>query len=608
MRKKSSAKSPETSPGPWDRVSRWLTDHQRLILAVIVLASILVRLGYFLELNRGPCIWQHRWDQSDMNFFDAWAQYIAGGDWLTDKALHPQHLWHQELAAQYLGLDPEAALDPQSLTESDARRFRALWDGWLGGKTFHQEPLYPYLIALTYKIFGPEVRWVFFWQMLLGICSNILVYLIARRRFGVAAAAVAGGLAVLCSPLLFYELVLLREAALIFAWLGLVYLADLALDRGTGRAWLLTGLAGGLAVLLKSTFLPYLLGLMGLMAYRYRAAPKVITRSLALAAGVVLCLLPALARNIAVGAPALSLSSVGPITFICANAEDSPPELGFHVSRHAPAILAKTAGSHLASIVETLRTYPSPWSFFAQLGRKVAVVWHWYEIPNNENFYYYGLHSYTLRYLPVTFLILAPLALVGLALALGGRLPVGPLYLAAFINLALLLFSPMLSRLRAPLEALLIPFAALALVRIGEWLWTGRKLKAAAAITALALLSFWTMHPLPADHLLIRPADYFAGYEHYQRLAQEAQDRGDLTGVADILKKAMEEEPAPVRELGAERPAKNGEEARLAALFALMHGDYAQALARAGQPDAAREEERRAAALMDAAQGRRPRY
>lgn len=62
---------------------------------------------------------------------------------LTDKALHPQHLWHREVAAQYLGLDPEAALDPQSLTESDAQRFRALWDGWYGGKTFHQGPQNP---------------------------------------------------------------------------------------------------------------------------------------------------------------------------------------------------------------------------------------------------------------------------------------------------------------------------------------------------------------------------------------------------------------------------------------------------------------------------------
>lgn len=43
---------------------RWLTGHQRLVLAALVLASLLLRAGYFLELNQGPCIWQHRWPWS----------------------------------------------------------------------------------------------------------------------------------------------------------------------------------------------------------------------------------------------------------------------------------------------------------------------------------------------------------------------------------------------------------------------------------------------------------------------------------------------------------------------------------------------------------------
>ena len=79
---------------------------------------------------------------------------------------------------------------------------------WAGGSTFYQEPLYAYLMAVTYKIFGGDHRWVFLWQLVLGVLTNVLIYLLARRMFGDLVGTVAGALAVLCSPMMFYELIL----------------------------------------------------------------------------------------------------------------------------------------------------------------------------------------------------------------------------------------------------------------------------------------------------------------------------------------------------------------------------------------------------------------
>ncbi len=587
---------------------RWLTGHQRLVLAALVLASLLLRAGYFLEFNQGPGIWQHRWDQSDMNFFDTWARDLAAGDWLTDKPLHPFHHWHRLIAAEYFHLFPEAAgawPQPDVSSGIPAAPGRTLWNRWYGGKAFHQEPLYPYLVALTYKFFGPEVRWVFVWQMLLGVLSNLLVYLIARRHFGMVAAAVAGSLAVLCGPLLFYELSLLRETLITFMWLSLVYLTDLALARNTWRWWGVTGLACGLGVLLKITFFPYWLGLLVILSYRGLATPRVPARAAAaLAGGLVICLLPVMARNLAVGVPPLTWQSVGAITFICSNAEDFPPGGGFFISKHAADIMAKTAGAFIPAVVETIKTHPTPWSLLQQLGGKFAAVWHWYEVPNNQNFYYYRLHSRVLRYLPVTFLILAPLSLVGLALALGGRISCWPLYLAVAVNLAALLFTNVLSRLRISLVALLIPFAALAVVRILEWLWARRVARAAAAIAAVLLLSLWTMRPLPEQQPLIRGDDYIVPYEvYYYPLGQEALEKGDWPRVAEILKDSLRYEPAVVKEMGKSRAAGNEGEAYLAVFFARVHLQYAQALEKAGRRPAALEQAQRAAALRRAAQG-----
>ena len=594
-------------------IERWLTAHQRLILAAIVLVSVLLRVGYFIEIGKSPCAWQHRWDQSDMHCFNTWAQDIAQGDWLSNNIRPPIHWWHKLLAVQYFHIHPEAVALLKQSKEADAANFdaiRALWNRWIGSKAFYHEPLYPYLIALTYKAFGTDVRWVFIWQMLVGITINILIYLIARRHFGVVVAAVTGFLAVLCSPLLYYNMILLREILITFMGLSLVCLTDLALARGTWRWWLLTGLACGLAVLLKTTFLLFWLGVLGLLAYRHRATARVLVRSIAaLVCGLVISLTPLMARNIAVGVSPLRLPGVGAVTFILSNTEDFPPEGGFFIDlKHAPRIMEETGGRFLPALVETLKTHSTPWDYLKLLGRKFAVMWHWYEIPNNTNFYYYRLHSSVLRFTPFTFWILAPLSVIGLAIAVGRRIPCYSLYLLVLSNMAIMLLFYVISRFRLPLLAALLPFAALAIVQITEWIKNRQVTISMGAIAALVLLSFWTMRPLPANILLIRPADYIMAYSvHYVHLLQEAQERQDWSRLAGILEDILRYEPTVVKQMGFLRPPKNQEEAQLASSFGLIHQQYARALQLARRPLAALDQNRRAHELEQASRGNQAR-
>jgi len=595
---------------PWPGLEAWLRDHRRLVLAIIIAASVLVRIPYFLEINHSPCVWQHRWSQTDMNFFDLWAKNIAAGDWLTDKVLHPWHEWHKSIAAAYLRLHPEAVSSQEPVRPagaSPAEPFRVLWERWWGGKNFHQEPLYPYLVALTYQVFGPDVRWVFVWQLLLGVAGNVLIYLIALRHFGALTAAAASLLAVLCSPLLFYNLVLLRETTITFLGLGLVYLADLTLDRRTWRWWLLLGLTCGLGVLLRTTFLLFWLAMLALAVCRqWRTTGTLLRSTAALTVGLLISLSPLVARNLAVGVPALSLPGMGAITFICANAEDSIPEAGSYFSiQHGAAIMGQTGGRFLPSVVATLQTHPSPWSYLNLEWRKFTLIWHWYEIPNNTNFYSYRLHSKVLRYLPVTYFILGPLSLMGLALALSRGIPCWPLYLAVAGNLVMVLLSFVLSRYRITLVALLLPFAALTLVQIAAWAWSRRWIACQVAILALILLSLWTMRPLPPGQMLIRPADYIMPYYfYYYPLVQQAAKQGDGSRAVHLAEESLRLQPEAVRQMAGSRPARDPEEVRLAEWFADVELLYAQVLAPC-DPKLARELEQRAAALRKAARGYR---
>lgn len=573
-----------------------------------------MRALYFAELNDGPLIGLHRWEASDMNFFDLWAHEVEAGDWLTDKSLHPHLQWHRDVAEDYLEKYPAEKAELALMQGPDGKpvdAFRVLWDRWYGGKRFHQEPLYPYLLALTYKVFGPDVRWVFVWQLLLGTLSNVLVYLIARRYFGLVAAAVAGLLIALCSPVVFYEMVLLRSSLITFTGLLLVYLTEVAFERRALKWWLLLGTVLGLAIVTKSTFALFGLGILGLLAYNQRHRFRQFWRpAAAMTIGTCACLLLPLGRNLAVGAPAMSLSSVGPITYVGANAPDYRPEWGFFpTSKHVPEVFKKSGDKLFPAVIETLKRHDGFASYFRQLWGKFFWTWHWYEKPNNVNFYYYRLHSAVLRYLPVTFWILAPLGVVGLLLAAPRCLARAPLYLLVATHFAPLLFFYVLSRFRTPLASALIPFAALTIVQLAAWLHKKQFGRGTLLVLCVGLLFWWSGRPLPKGMVAIRRADYTVPFTtHYLPvvfpLAEKAQEVGDWEKVVTLLEDALRHEPPFIRQVGLNPPLQRPPHAdkQWVTYFANWHGAYSDALRHVGRSAEAQTEERRAKELLRAAQ------
>jgi len=394
-----------------------------------------------------------------------------------------------------------------------------------------------------------------------------------------------------------------------FAGIALVFLVDRAMARGRWPSWLVTGMAFGLAVLLKTTFVLFLVSVLGWMAWRSRgdgrAAIGAFARNAAsLGCGVALLLAPAVARNVVVGAPPACLSSVAPITFLLANAEDYPPDEGFFLSRHASEILAKTDGQALPMVIETLRTHPGVSSYVRQLWGKFGSLWHWYEKPNNENFYYYRLHAPVLRVLPVTFLIVAPLSIVGLLLAAPRFREHASLYLLLMTSVAPLLAFYVLSRLRIPLVPALIPFAALTVVWIAERLRPRRWAPAAAGTVAILLVWLWTGRPLPPSWSLIRPRDYRVPYGTYWGPVEAAaRDKGNWREAADVVGDSLRYEPAALRSVGPSHPPGSTDLVELSPFFAIIHERRAEDLTRAGDPSAAAVEERRAGALRAAVGG-----
>src|SRR5262249_36335006 len=144
----------------------------------------------------------------------------------------------------------------------------------------------------------------------------------------------------------------------------------------------------------------------------------------AVAAGFALLLLPAVARNVAVGAPALKTTTRGAIEFINGNNPWHPGTGWFDgddapVTDYAREVLVRTKGSLPATTAAVVATWRGRLGDLAALqGRKLAYLLAPFEMPNNASYAYFRANSPILRAGLPTFYVLSPLAALGLLVSL----------------------------------------------------------------------------------------------------------------------------------------------------------------------------------------------
>ncbi|MCK5838432.1 MAG: glycosyltransferase family 39 protein [Bacteroidales bacterium] len=501
------------------QLEAWLTKRHLIIVGIIILISLIFRIIYFNQISHSPLINFHQWSESDMNFFNTWRVYLAEEDWLADTSLHPHHSWHQEIAELYFQkheAEYQTYLDSLQNSNSVLSPEQLLLNRWFGEKKYHQEPLYAYTLAATYAIGGKNIKIVYTWQMILGIFSIVLIYLITRRYFGEIPGLLAAFIATFYGPMLFYEGVLLRTTAVTFSGLLLIYLFDKALTVTNLKRWFILGIISGAIVLLKGPFLIFIIGVpVVTFFYHYQNKKSTIFPALIFFAGVLLTLLPLTIRNINVGASPISFGGVGSISFINANNINSSST--FRLDQKITCdILESTDGKFFQTVIETLKTHKNTGSFLALLWGKFAAIWHWYEIPNNTNFYFYKIYAPVLNVTFITFYFLAPFALIGLFLSLIKKKQPWPLYLIIIVYIVALMGFFVFSRFRLPFIAILIPFSSYALYKGYKYILTSYR-HALLFIGITCLLFLWTSRKLPEGTQIYRYADYHVVEEYFYK-------------------------------------------------------------------------------------------
>ncbi len=115
-----------------------------------------------------------------------------------------------------------------------------------------------------------------------------------------------------------------------------------------------------------------------------------------------------------------------------------------------------------------------------------------------------------------------------------------PLYVLVVSSMIPVLLYLVISRLRLPLLAAVIPFAALALVETARVLLKGEWGRAAALIGAACALAFVLFRPLPTGLQIIRPTDYMVPYlVMYGPEEEAARAKGDHRRVAEIIREVL---------------------------------------------------------------------
>lgn len=372
-----------------------------------------------------------------------------------------------------------------------------------GSDVFFLRPLYPYLLAILYSIFGQHVLPVQLFQTLLATASCFFLFDTTRRMFGARPAlfaafgfALTGILVLYTGTLLYVEITIFLS--LLSLWLVLVAGSRLWL-------WILTGVSFGLLVICRPEMLAVLPFLLLWLWRRHLASlfsPLASRRGPVLLAGMafaVIAIVPV--RNYIVARDPVLFTAHSGINFYYGNnpaadgtwqpTRELEKGVGFsheRLKQISRTIEGKEVNPSQASAYWTnqgLKFITSrPLAYLRLEARKLLFFLSNYEVPNDYYPETARAASIPLKLAFVNFGLVLALGLAGMFFAWPRRGQAAPAYLfvAAYLLSALVFY--VLSRLRAPVFPFLLMFAGYGLSELPEAL---RKWKSARTAIGLAV-------------------------------------------------------------------------------------------------------------------------
>lgn len=352
-------------------------------------------------------------------------------------------------------------------------------------EAFFRGPLYPYVLALFYKISGSSIAFAVFVQHLMGTCNAGLIYLLSREYFSPRVSLVAGITCALYWTLVYFEGDLLIETLVLP--LNTLGFLSLAIALRTNSAWRfgLSGLAFGLSAIARPSiliFFPVIPFAIYLNRHSRSSRPLPWVTQSAVVLGVIAAvILPVMIRNYVADRSIVPIATSGGVNFYIGNNRLSDGSTAI-----VPGTRADWWGGYYDAIAiaereegRKLKTSEVSNYFFRKglewindrpgdaarhFLRKLRFFWAGPERANNKFLYFFwGLAG--MRYVPLPgFWLVGPLALCGGVLLWRRRRLLSPLYLFIATYMVGVVIYFVNARFRLPVVPLLIIFAAYAAV------------------------------------------------------------------------------------------------------------------------------------------------
>jgi tetratricopeptide (TPR) repeat protein len=433
------------------------TDNRRWIfcLGIIALISFALRLINIAELRHSPLFAVLI---GDARQYDSWAQEIAGGQ-------------------------------------------------WMGHEVFYQTPLYPYFLAIVFKLAGHQLIVVRVVQALFGAASCVLLGISGRLFFDRRVGLISAALLAFYPPAIFFD-GLIQKSSLDLLLMTAMMASIAAFHVRMKSKWLLfAGIALGLLTLNRENarvLIPIVIVWL-FINFRQTLLSKRIAWATIFAAATALVLLPVGLRNYQVGGEFLiSTSQLGPNLYI----GNHPGARGSYeplVPGHGNAAYERDDAKQLAEAaldrklspneisnywvnraLDYMKSQPGEW--LSLMGRKFLLTFTAKEVVDTESIEAYAGYSVLLRMLLwFSFGVILPLAVFRAWLKRKEWRRVWILY-AMFAGLAVAVaIFYVVARYRYPLVPIVILFAAAGLSSISTLWREPKRTWLAALILAIVM-------------------------------------------------------------------------------------------------------------------------
>jgi 4-amino-4-deoxy-L-arabinose transferase-like glycosyltransferase len=394
---------------------------------------------------------------------------------------------------------------------------------WSHGATFFQAPLYPWILGVVYSLVGPSQTVVKLLQILLSVASCWLIFRVADRVFDRTVALVALAISSVYGMSLYFSNELLMVTVVVFLdLLGLDLLINAASD-GRKFLWAAAGVVFGLSAIARPTILPFVAIVavwIVITGWRSGRARTALREAVLFGVGVAVPIAPVTLHNYLADGDLVLVAANGGVNFFIGNNPQSdgitavvpgtrPDRWGGHADQ--VRIAREALGDPGATPREISDYwYRSAWNYirvspleaFRHTAFKAFILINAHEVSNNRIIEFVTRHSSIYSWATLKIWLVLPLAFAGLVIGGGRRQPKSLLLIFVVVYSATLIPFFINARFRMPLAAVLIIFAASAVVAWSNWL-RARPLdrrvgRLVGFSVVVALVGALVVRPLPA--------------------------------------------------------------------------------------------------------------